>query len=39
MRSALRPLRASNEGCVQCHIASGVKIGDPLGVLMYVYKR
>lgn len=38
---ALRPLRAANEACVQCHIASGakVKIGDPLGVVMYVYKR
>jgi hypothetical protein len=38
---ALRPLRASNEACVQCHNAAGahVKISDALGVVMYVYKR
>lgn len=39
---SLRPLRASNATCVQCHngpAASNVKIGDPLGVAMYVYKR
>jgi hypothetical protein len=38
---ALRPLRASNEACVQCHNASGarVKMNDPLGVVMYVYKH
>lgn len=38
---ALRPLRASNEACVHCHAAAGslVKIGDPLGVVMYVYRR
>ena len=48
---AMRPLRASNETCVQCHIAgpgsagsqflgvpSQLKIGDPLGVAMYVYR-
>jgi hypothetical protein len=38
---ALRPLRASNAGCVQCHSQAGsrVKIDDPLGVAMYVYKH
>jgi hypothetical protein len=37
---ALRPLRASNEACVQCHNAAGahVKMNDVLGVAMYVYK-
>jgi len=38
---ALRPLRASSTACVQCHKAFGaqVKIGDPIGVVMYAYKR
>jgi hypothetical protein len=38
---ALRPLRASNQACVQCHNASGarVKMNDALGVAMYVYRR
>jgi hypothetical protein len=38
---ALRPLRASNEACVQCHNASGarVKMNDALGVVMYIYRR
>ncbi len=38
---ALRPLRASNEACVQCHNAAGahVKMNDALGVAMYVYKH
>jgi hypothetical protein len=38
---ALRPLRASNEACVQCHNAAGahVKMNDTLGVAMYVYKH
>jgi hypothetical protein len=37
----LRPLRASNAACLGCHAAAGppVKIGDPLGVVMYVYKH
>lgn len=37
---ALRPLRATNEACVGCHnnMGSTVKIGDPLGVVMYVYR-
>ena len=41
----VRPLRASNQRCVQCHMAGpggaegGTKIGDPLGVAMYVYRR
>jgi hypothetical protein len=37
----LRPLRASNEACVQCHNAAGarVKMNDALGVVMYVYKH
>jgi hypothetical protein len=40
---ALRPLRASNQACVDCHnnrtIGSRVHLGDPLGVVMYVYRR
>ncbi len=38
---ALRPLRASNQACVQCHNAAGahVKMNDALGVVMYVYKH
>jgi hypothetical protein len=38
---ALRPLRASNETCVQCHNAAGanVKMNDVLGLAMYVYKH
>jgi len=38
---ALRSLRASNQACVQCHNAAGarVKMNDPLGVVMYVYKH
>jgi hypothetical protein len=39
---AMRPLRASNEACVRCHVAGGaeskLKIGDALGVAMYVYR-
>ena len=44
---AMRPLRASNEGCLGCHIygaaaSNGLaapKLGEPLGVVMYVYRR
>lgn len=48
---AMRPLRARNETCVQCHTTglgsegylaaadSGLKAGDPLGVALYVYRR
>jgi hypothetical protein len=46
---AMRPLRASNETCVMCHtVGPGtlvrdasrqVKLGDALGVAMYVYRR
>jgi hypothetical protein len=38
---ALRPLRATNQACVQCHNSSGarVKMNEALGVVMYVYKR
>jgi len=38
---ALRPLRATGAACIQCHNAFGahVKIGDPIGVVMYAYKR
>ena len=36
---AMRPLRASSEKCVQCHAADGVKMGDPLGAALYVYRR
>lgn len=38
---AMRPLRASNQGCVQCHttVSGAPKIGDALGVVMYVYRQ
>ncbi len=41
---ALRPLRAQNETCVQCHVARAlgskpdIRIGDALGVVSYVYR-
>jgi hypothetical protein len=39
---AMRPLRASNEGCVACHSArtaeTGIRLGDALGVLMYAFR-
>jgi hypothetical protein len=34
---SLRPLRASNAGCIQCHTSA--KIGDTLGVAVYAYKQ
>jgi hypothetical protein len=48
---AMRPLRASNEGCLGCHTYGAAvaaiampgfaepKLGDALGVVMYVYRR
>lgn len=44
---AMRPLRASNAACIQCHTTGGgsigvtgpLAIGDPLGVAIYVYRR
>jgi len=38
---AMRPLRASTERCIACHNSMGekVKLGDALGVAMYVYRR
>ncbi len=33
---ALHPLRATGEQCVMCH--AGAKVGDELGVVMYLYK-
>ena len=39
---AMRPLRASTQKCVQCHVANtgplALKVGDALGVAMYVYR-
>ncbi len=35
---AMRPLRASNQKCVQCH-NSELKIGNALGAALYVYRR
>ncbi len=37
---AIRPLRASSQGCISCHTTpnSSPKIGDALGVVMYVYR-
>ncbi len=44
---AMRPLRASNEGCLGCHTSGAAasnglaapKLGDALGMAMYVYRR
>jgi len=38
---ALRPLRASSPACIQCHNATGARVnmGEPIGVVMYAYKR
>ena len=38
---AMRPLRASNQACIQCHttVNGAPKIGDALGVVMYVYRH
>lgn len=38
---AIRPLRASNQTCIQCHttVDGTPKLGDALGVVMYVYRQ
>jgi hypothetical protein len=38
---AIRPLRASNQTCIQCHttVAGAPKLGDALGIVMYVYRH
>jgi hypothetical protein len=38
---AIRPLRASNQTCIQCHTYGefAPKMGDALGVAMYVYRK
>ena len=47
---AMRPVRASRQACVQCHTsgiasfgsaggAAALRMGDPLGVALYVYRR
>jgi hypothetical protein len=39
---ALRPLRASNQTCVDCHnrnVGPRVHINDALGVILYVFRR
>jgi hypothetical protein len=46
---AMRPLRATNSGCVSCHtsgIAAGsegakdkIAVGDPIGVAIYAYRQ
>ena len=38
---AVRPLRATNEACVQCHNSMGahVEMNDALGAILYVYKK
>jgi hypothetical protein len=39
---AMRPLRAHQGRCVECHVpqgATGLKIGDALGVAMYAYRE
>jgi hypothetical protein len=38
---AMRPLRASNQGCIHCHasVTAAPKLGDALGVAMYVYRQ
>jgi len=41
----MRPLRATSETCVQCHTRGvgganeNLKVGDALGVVLYVYRR
>jgi hypothetical protein len=38
---AIRPLRASDQTCIQCHTSAGSapKLGDAVGVAMYVYRQ
>jgi hypothetical protein len=38
---AIRPLRASNQTCIQCHttVEATPKLGDALGVVMYVFRQ
>jgi hypothetical protein len=38
---AIRPLRASNQACIQCHttVDAAPKLGDALGVVMYVFRQ
>jgi hypothetical protein len=38
---AIRPLRASNQGCIDCHttIGNAPKLGDAIGVVLYVYRQ
>ncbi len=38
---AMRPLRASNQACIQCHTtgSSAPRLGDALGVVIYVYRQ
>jgi hypothetical protein len=38
---ATRALRASNQGCIQCHTygREEPKLGDALGVVIYVYRH
>jgi hypothetical protein len=38
---AIRPLRASNQACIQCHTAvdNAPKLGDALGVVTYVFRQ
>lgn len=49
---AARPVRASQQACLQCHsqraetidgqgkvVSQGLKVGDPLGAVLYVYSR
>ncbi len=36
---SMRPLRATSDKCVACHNTPGLKIGDALGVAMYVYRK
>ena len=37
----IRPLRASNQSCIQCHTypGSAPKLGDALGVVLYVFRQ
>jgi hypothetical protein len=36
---SMRLLRATSNSCVACHAVSKVKLGDPLGVAIYAYRR
>jgi hypothetical protein len=34
-----RPVRASEQSCLNCHRADALRLGDPIGAVLYGYKR